>query len=34
MLTTEKYGAPITKGCVATRVSEVGSIAVLLIGDK
>jgi len=34
MLWTEKDGFPITKGCVATRVSEVGSIVVLLVGDK
>lgn len=34
MLWTEKEGTPITKGCVATRVSEVGSIVVLLVGDK
>lgn len=34
MLLTEKDGAKITKGCVATRVSEVGSIVVLLVGDK
>lgn len=34
MLWTEKEGTKITKGCVATRVSEVGSIVVLLVGDK
>jgi uncharacterized protein YkwD len=34
MLWTSKNGIPITKGCVATRVSEVGSIVVLLVGDK
>lgn len=34
MLWTEKNGFPMTKGCVATRVSDVGSIIVLLIGDK
>lgn len=34
MLWIEKDGFPITKGCVATRVSEVGSIAILLVGDK
>lgn len=34
MLWTEKGGFPITKGCLATRVSEVGSIAILLVGDK
>ncbi|MFA6007029.1 MAG: CAP domain-containing protein [Candidatus Shapirobacteria bacterium] len=34
MLWTEKEGTQITKGCVATRVSEVGSIVVLLVGDK
>ena len=34
MLWTSKDGTPITKGCVATRVSEVGSIVVLLVGDK
>ena len=34
MLWTTKDGTPITKGCVATRVSEVGSIVVLLVGDK
>ncbi len=34
MLWTTKDGTPITKGCIATRVSEVGSIVVLLVGDK
>jgi len=34
MLWTEKDGTLITKGCIATRVSEVGSIVVLLVGDK
>jgi len=34
MLWTEKDGFLITKGCVATRVSEVGSIVILLVGDK
>ena len=34
MLWTEKDGTPITKGCIATRVSEIGSIVVLLVGDK
>lgn len=34
MLTTIRDGTPITKGCVATRVSEVGSIVVLEVGDK
>lgn len=34
MLWTSKDGTPITKGCIATRVSEVGSIVVLLVGDK
>lgn len=34
MLWTEKEGTKITKGCVATRVSEVGSIVILLVGDK
>lgn len=34
MLVTEKGGFQMTKGCVATRVSTVGSIVVLLIGDK
>lgn len=34
MLWTEKEGTKITKGCVATRVSEVGSIVVLLVGDR
>jgi len=34
MLWTEKDGIPITKGCIATRVSEVGSVVVLLVGDK
>jgi len=34
MLWTEKDGFLITKGCIATRVSEVGSIVVLLVGDK
>lgn len=34
MLLTEKDGAIITKACVATRVSEVGSIVILLVGDK
>ena len=34
MLWTEKNGTSITKGCIATRVSEVGSIVVLLVGDK
>lgn len=34
MLWTEKDGTLITKGCVATRVSIVGSIVVLEVGDK
>jgi len=34
MLWTEKNGFLITRGCIATRVSEVGSIVVLLVGDK
>lgn len=34
MLWTEKNGFPIAKGCIATRVSEVGSITVLFVGDK
>lgn len=34
MLTTIKDNTPITKGCVATRVSEIGSIVVLEVGDK
>lgn len=34
MLWTEKEGALITKGCIATRVSTVGSIVVLEVGDK
>jgi hypothetical protein len=34
MLWTIKNGEPITKGCIATRVSTVGSIVVLLVGDK
>ncbi len=34
MLWTSKDGTSITKGCIATRVSEVGSIIVLLVGDK
>ena len=34
LLWTVKDGTPITKGCVATRVSKVGSIVVLLVGDK
>lgn len=34
MLWTIKDNTPITKGCVATRVSEIGSIVVLEVGDK
>lgn len=34
MLVTEKDGILMTKGCIATRVSEIGSITVLLVGDK
>lgn len=34
MLTTERGGFKMTKACIATRVSEVGSIVVLEIGDK
>lgn len=34
MLWTEKNGSSMTKGCIATRVSEVGSIIVLFVGDK
>jgi len=34
MLWTERDGIQITKGCISTRVSEVGSVVVLLIGDK
>lgn len=34
LLLTSRDGASITKGCVATRVSKVGSITVLLVGDK
>jgi len=34
MLITEKDGFLMTKGCVATRVTEDGSMVVLLVGDK
>lgn len=34
MLITEKDGFQITKGCIATRVTEDGSIVVLIVGDK
>jgi len=34
MLSVKENDTQITKGCIATRVSEIGSIVVLLVGDK